>query len=237
MDVNDDDHQDLDSLEALSLTDFALTIDDKSDDSQDHENHRTPPSPTTEDLFEFCSSDASGGQFYKENMVMSHEKDIFSGPKLIPTNDQPNHDQQASKTQNQKKHIIHARCESMRELTSTGTTTQLFRNSHSFDYRKLNKHSRLNYDTNMDSNRKSLSNKSSSSRWTDLVFAPLKVPHEMDLKDIRNRQNIQNTSKSMFPTGGDRFAVKGVGEHRKTSWGVLGFLSCRRSGSVAVTMP
>ncbi|XP_076913085.1 uncharacterized protein LOC143571584 [Bidens hawaiensis] len=125
----------------------------------------------------------------------------------------------------------------MRELTSTGTTTQLFRNSQSFDYRKLNKHSRLNYDTTADSNRNSLSSKSSSARWTDIVFAPLKVPHEMDLKDIRNRQNTQNTSKSMFPTSSDCFAVKGAGDHRKTSWRVLGFLSCRRSGSVAVTMP
>ncbi|KAM0017818.1 hypothetical protein Hdeb2414_s0027g00692281 [Helianthus debilis subsp. tardiflorus] len=228
MDVNNDDHQELESLETLSLTDFPLTRDENScgqDHDHDH-NHRPPPSPS-QDLFEFCSGESN--RFYEQQHMMSDAEDMISGGKLVPTN---------------PKHPQRARCESMRELKSTndkGTaaSTQLFRNSYSFDSKKRTRNLKLNYEPTADNNRNSLSNKSSSSRWADLMFAPLKVPAEMDLKDIRNRQLVKNTSKSLFPTvePSDRFAVNRVGHHRKTSWGVLGFLSCKRSGSVAVTMP
>ncbi|KAI3803133.1 hypothetical protein L1987_31282 [Smallanthus sonchifolius] len=244
MGVNDDDHQELESFDTLSLTDFPLTKDVNSC-GQDHDhNHPNPPSPATEDLFEFCSGGSSGG-LCEQPMIMSHAEDMISGGKLIPINHQPNHDQPPRK-QNQnpnEKHINGGQCESMLELKSIhnkGTASQLFRNSYSFDSKKLNKTSRPNYEPSADNNnnnRNSLSNKSSSSRWSDLVFAPLKVPQEMDLRDIRNRQIVQNTSISLFPAVevSDRFPVSG--DHRKNSWGVLGFLSCKRSGSVAVTTP
>ncbi|KAK1417121.1 hypothetical protein QVD17_26243 [Tagetes erecta] len=232
--VNEDDHgQELEALETLSLTDFPLTEHRDSDD-QDHNIHASPSPATDQDLFEFGSSGI------KQHMMnMSHAEDIISFGKLIPIKDQ-----QPPKTQNDikrnEKHIIHSgRCESMRELksnTNKKTASQLFRNSYSLDYKKLNRNniSKLSYEATCDiyANRNSLSTKSSSSRWTDLVFAPLnKVPPEMDLRDIRNRQIVQSTS--------NRFSFNGASgdHHRKTSWGVLGFLSCKSSGSVAVTMP
>lgn len=234
--VNDDDHQELESLETLSLTDFPLTEHRDSDD-QDHKHgyqyHDLQSPARDQDLFEFGSSGL------KQHMMnMSHAEDIISFGKLIPIKDQ----QQPQKTQNDikhnQKHIIHSgRCESMRELKSNTNkktaSDQLFRNSHSLDYKKLNRNSKLNYEPTADiyANRNSLSTKSFSSRWSDLVFAPLKVPQEMDLRDIRNRQIVQSTS--------NRFSFNGSkgDHHRKTSWGVLGFLSCKSSGSVAVTMP
>ncbi|KAL8235086.1 hypothetical protein R6Q59_021186 [Mikania micrantha] len=238
--ANDDDHQELEALETLSLTDFTLTDDGDSGD-QDHNNHSDSPSSATEDVFEFC---CGGSSVLSEEQMMSHAEDMISGGKLIPIKDQTNNEQ-APRTQNQnpnKKHIDQVRCESMRELKSTpnkGTSSQLFRNSHSLDFKRLNRNSsKLNYEPTSDLNRNSLSHKSSSSRWSDLMFAPLKVPPEMDLRDIRNRQIVQNTSKSLFPTVGasDRFTVSRAGDHRKTSWRVLGFLSCKRSADDAVKL-
>lgn len=216
MGVNDDD-QELEELETLSLTDFALTEDVDSDFQ--HHQYQNPTSSVKDDLFEFCS----GGS------MMSHAEDMIIGGKLIPINDQP------------KKQISRRRSESMRELKSNknkGQTSQLVRNSHSLDYKKLSRNSRLIYEPTTENHRNSLSNKTSSSRWSDLVFGPIKGPPEMDLQDIRNRQIVQNTSKSLFPSveSGDRFTSR-VGCNRKTSWGVLGILSCKSSGSVAVRMP
>ncbi|KAI3814723.1 hypothetical protein L1987_14367 [Smallanthus sonchifolius] len=225
MSVNDDDHEQLEALDTLSLTDFPLIVED---------HHRNPPSPaTTENLFEFYSG-ISGG--YSEDHRMSHAEDMFSGGKLIPINDQQAAPRKQDQTRDEK-HIHRRRCESMHELksnTNKGNASKLVRNSYSLDYKKLNRKSRFIYEpTN------NLSNKTSSSRWSDLVFGPLKGPPEMDLRDIRNRQNV-NTSKSLFSTveGNNRFAVSRVGcDRRKSSWGVLGILSCKSSGSVAVNMP
>ncbi|XP_071689233.1 uncharacterized protein [Rutidosis leptorrhynchoides] len=229
MSVNGDD-QELEALETLSLTDFPLT---EARDSGFHEQlQRNSSSSANEDLFEFFKGEPCG---YLEDDMMSHAEDIISDGKLIPINDQ-------NQAHNKKK--VHRRwSESMRELESTNnkeTASQLVRNSHSLDYKKLSRKSKMNYEPTGEIHRNSLSNKSSSSRWTDLKFGPLRVPHEMDLKNIRNRQIVQNTSKSLFPNGesNDRFMVTRVGNHqRKTSWGVLGILSCKSSVSVAVTMP
>ncbi|XP_071715183.1 uncharacterized protein [Rutidosis leptorrhynchoides] len=225
--VNGDD-QELEALETLSLTDFPLT------EAQDH-LQRNPSSSTNEDLFEFFKGEPSGF-LEQDKMIMSHAEDMISEGKLVPINDQ---------TQTRKTKKVHQRrSESMRELKSTnnkGTVSQLVRNCHSLDYKKLSRKSKMNYDSTAEIHRNSLSNKSSSSRWTDLKLGPLRVPQEMDLKDIRNRQIVLNTtSKSLFPKGecNDRFSVTRVGGHqRKTSWGVLGILSCKSSVSVAVTMP
>ncbi|KAJ0724421.1 hypothetical protein HanPI659440_Chr12g0447511 [Helianthus annuus] len=224
MSVNDDDHQELDELDTLSLTDFPLTSD------QDHDHHpNVPSSPVPEDLFEFCSGRSLG---FSEDHRMSHAEDMFSGGKLIPINNQ----------NRKEKHINRRRSESMHELkssTNKTTASQLVRNSHSLDYKKLNRNSRLNYEPTAEIHRNNPSNKTSSSRWSDIVFGPLKGPPEMDLRDIRNRQ-VVNTSKSMFAKveSSNRFAVNHrAGCHRKSSWGVLGILSCKSSGSVAVNMP
>ncbi|XP_024978971.1 uncharacterized protein LOC112516181 [Cynara cardunculus var. scolymus] len=240
MGVNDDhDEQELEALDTLSLADFPLTDDGDSG----FQNH-LPPNTPSEDFFEFFNG---GLGHYSEEHRMSHAEDIIFAGKLIPINDQPP-PPPPPRMQNQtrkQKQIHRRRSESMRELKSTTnnpTATRLVRNSHSLDYKKLNRNSRYNYcEPTAEIHRNSLGNKfsSSSSRWSDLMFGPVKVPTEMDLRDIRNRQIIQNTTKSLFPIveGGDGFAVSRIGDHRKTSWGVLGILSCKSSGSVAVTMP
>lgn len=222
MSVNNDDQQELDSPDTLSLKDYH--------GSEDHRHPNLPFSTADQDLFEFCNARSS--EWLEQQHRMSHAEDMFSKGKLIPINDQKQ-DQTCN-----KKHVHRRRSESMHELKTTThkATSQLVRNSYSLDYKKLNRNSRLSYESEMQRN--NLSTKTSSSRWSDLVFAPLKGPPEMDLRDIRNRQ-ILNTSKSLFNTvePSDRFAVSRVGCHRKTSWGVLGILSCKSSGSVAVSLP
>ncbi|XP_076915760.1 uncharacterized protein LOC143575219 [Bidens hawaiensis] len=223
MSVNNDyDHQEvLDALDTLSLTDYPLTQDPYS------VYHRNPPSPaTSEDLFEFCSG--TSGVLSNEHR-MSHAEDMFSEGKLAPINDQI-----TTRKTSKVKHIHRRRSESMHELKSTNnngiSAKKLVRNSYSLDYKKLNRNSRLNHEPTANN----LSNKTSSSRWSDLVFGPLKGAPEMDLQDIRNRQ-VVNTSKALFMSveSSNRFS----GYHRKTSWGVLGILSCKSSGSVEVNMP
>lgn len=237
MDVNHDD-QELESLETLSLADFPLTEDG---DSIFQDRQRSPSSSATEDLFEFFNG---GLCDCSEENGMAHAEDMIFGGKLIPINDQTHHEpppQSQNETRN-KKEIHRRRSESMRELksnTSKATAMKLVRNSYSLDYKKLQRNTKSNYEPTPEIHRNSLSNKTNSSRWTDIMFGPVKVPSEMDLRDIRNRQIVQNTSKSLFPTvkSGEGLAVRGVGDHRKTSWGVLGILSCKSSVSVAVTMP
>ncbi|KAI3715157.1 hypothetical protein L6452_22127 [Arctium lappa] len=237
MGVNDDHDQELESLDTLSLTDFPLT-DDGDSSFQDHHPRNTP----SEDLFEFFDG---GFGHYSEEHRMSHAEDIIFAGKLIPINDiQPQHEIPRTQNQTRKQKQIHRRrrSESMRELKSTTnnpTVSRLVRNSHSLDYKKLNRNSKFNYEPTAEIHRNFLGNKTTSSRWSDLMFGSVKVPTEMDLRDIRSRQIIQNTSKSLFPSvdGGDGYSVNRIGDHRKTSWGVLGILSCKSSGSVAVTMP
>ncbi|KAK9060643.1 hypothetical protein SSX86_021349 [Deinandra increscens subsp. villosa] len=270
MNVKDDDRDELEALETLSLTDFPLSVkEDNHSGSEDYQNRNSsltlremcysgseiyqnrniPPSPATEDLFEFCSGRINGfpatedlfefcsGRIegFPDQHRMSHAEDMISGGKLIPINDQQ------IQTRS-KKHIHRRRSESMHELKSTtnkGAARQLVRNSYSLDYKKYNKNSRLtNEPTAEIGHRSNLSAKTFSSRWSDLVFGPLKVPPEMDLRDIRNRQ-IVNNSKSLFPAdeSSNRLLVSKVNCHRKTSWGVLGILSCKSSGSIAVNMP
>ncbi|XP_076892996.1 uncharacterized protein LOC143544899 [Bidens hawaiensis] len=220
MSVNDDyDHQEvLDALDTLSLTDYPLTEDPYSGYNQ---NPQSPP--TSEDLFEFCNGTSD---VLSDTHRMSHAEDMFSGGKLVPINDI----QITTRKRSKVKRIRRRRSESMHELKSTNNNIasgkKLVRNSYSLDYKKLNRNSRLNHEPTANN----LSNKTSSSRWSDLVFGPLKGPSEMDLQDIRNRQ-VVNTSKAVESS--NRFS----GYHRKASWEVLGILSCKSSSSVEVNMP
>ncbi|KAK9078880.1 hypothetical protein SSX86_002938 [Deinandra increscens subsp. villosa] len=216
--------EELEAFETLSLSDFPTTNDHNSGDIQDH--HNNPPSPATDqDCFEFYRGGSSNG-LSENHMMMSHAEDMISGGKLIPINNQPppkTIPQHQNHNQDKQIDRYRGRCESMRELKSTKGNV-IFRNSHSLDHKKLNRNPKPTHEPT-DINRNSLSNRSTSSRF---VFGPLKVPSEMDLRDIRNRQIAQKNNAS------DRFPG---GDNRKTSWGVIGLLSCKRSGSVAVTMP
>ncbi|XP_042486258.1 uncharacterized protein LOC122066509 [Macadamia integrifolia] len=72
--------------------------------------------------------------------------------------------------------------------------------------------------------------------WPLLMFGMVNVPKEMQLKDIRNRQNRRNpTLLPEFISGGDREKVSVRREKEKGSWRLRRALSCRGHGSAAVT--
>ncbi|XP_042492791.1 uncharacterized protein LOC122072272 [Macadamia integrifolia] len=73
-------------------------------------------------------------------------------------------------------------------------------------------------------------------RWPLLMFGMVNAPKEMELKDIRNRQNRRNPTL-LFPefiAGGGTEKVRVRREEEKGSWRLLRALSCRGHGSTAV---
>ncbi|XP_042484979.1 uncharacterized protein LOC122065238 [Macadamia integrifolia] len=76
-------------------------------------------------------------------------------------------------------------------------------------------------------------------RWPLLMFGMVNVPKEMELKDIRNRQNRLNPTL-LFPesdaAGGGSEKVRVRREEEKGSWRLLRALSCRGHGSAAVAV-
>lgn len=72
----------------------------------------------------------------------------------------------------------------------------------------------------------------SKPRWFVMMFGPLKLRPEMDLRDIKNRQ-VRRSPVKLFGGGGD----SGCRSGRRSLWGVdfLKVLSCKNHASVAVT--
>ncbi|KAK1418383.1 hypothetical protein QVD17_27527 [Tagetes erecta] len=207
--LDDDDDQD---SETISLTNFPI--------SNDH--NTTPPSSSspTGDFFEFNSDDYN---------TMSHAEDIIFCGKLIPINHRNNPPEQ---TQAHHKHPIgRSRSESMAKHKPS-TSTPLVRTSRSLDYKKMKRNSSISSERAPEMIKKS---SSSSSRWYVFLFGLVKVPpSEMDIKEIKNRQVRRSVSTETF-----RVAPVAAGsvDHRKCSWKVLGFLSCKSASGADVTTP
>eukprot|EP00256_Glycine_max_P068473 XP_025983068.1 uncharacterized protein LOC100777782 isoform X2 [Glycine max] len=77
--------------------------------------------------------------------------------------------------------------------------------------------------------------KATKPRWYSLMFGTMKIPPEMELSDMKNRQVRRNPSSTMFLTAdsGGKMAVNR--SHGKVSWRILKALSCKDHSSVAVT--
>ncbi|XP_043721882.1 uncharacterized protein LOC122669233 [Telopea speciosissima] len=74
-------------------------------------------------------------------------------------------------------------------------------------------------------------------KWPLLMFGMVNVPKEMELKDIKNRQNRRNPTL-LFPAivaGGGTEEAKVRREEEKGSWRLLRALSCRGHASAVVT--
>ncbi|KAJ0752286.1 hypothetical protein HanPI659440_Chr09g0322601 [Helianthus annuus] len=131
-----------------------------------------------------------------------------------------------------------SRSESMADVKRAASPP--VRTSRSLDYKRLHRNSSMSSESVADISRDGSGKKSSSSRWYVLLFGLVKVPPpEMDIRDIKNRQVRRTSSKS--PLGPSESVnmvpVSRSVDHRKCSWKVLGFLSCKSSSSAAVTMP
>ena len=112
------------------------------------------------------------------------------------------------------------------------------RSSRSLDYRRLrrNPSSAVTPAAEVERN-SSVKKPMRPPRWFLLFFGIVRVPSEMELSDIKNRQFRRNPSATMFPAadGGSGVAVNR--SSGKVSWKILKALSCKDYNSVAVTTP
>ncbi|XP_030458777.1 uncharacterized protein LOC115679312 [Syzygium oleosum] len=214
-----------DDDDALSLSDFPLATaaHPRNDSSRPRRSSSEPP-----DLFEFLIGLGSH---------MRSADDLIVSGKLVPLHDQCR------------------RCESLSELerssvsrsssTRAAAKAQLARSSRSLDYRRLRR-------PPSSLAREAVERRTSSSSaggsgvarsdsfakrppprplWRVLPFVAVKLPAEMELRDMRSRQ-LRRTPSALFvpPTPADRGGWKG-------SWRLIKALSCKDPASVAVATP
>nr|XP_043629506.1 uncharacterized protein LOC122600804 [Erigeron canadensis] len=241
---NKDDQETTEVLDTLSLTDFPITqLDDNVSTIYDEHQPNPPSSSATEDFFEFFQGDLSD---FSEESMMSHAEDIIFCGKLVPINEQRQHTKpkRQSDKHHQRDQQVPIGCRRSRSEPKSQakriTTSSLVRNSHSLDYKKLNRNSSISSEPTSEIRRDGSSKKSSSTRWYVLLFGLVKVPpQEMELRDIKNRQVRRIASKPVLVSPESSYAIpvsRNV-DNRKCSWKVLGFLSCKSSSSAAVTTP
>ncbi|KAE9609855.1 hypothetical protein Lal_00006489 [Lupinus albus] len=176
------------------------------------------PLHDSNELFEFFNG-------FTITSDMCPAEDIISCGKLVPFKDK---DKDKTILTEPKKlpHINRRRSESL---------SSLMRNSRSMDYQRLDDviYPALEYDRSFSTRNVMMSDKKAMKpRWYSIMFGTMKVPHEMVLNDIKNRQFRRNPSTTMFPVpdngGVNRFSGK-------VSWRILKALSCKDPSSVTVT--
>ncbi|KAL7134384.1 hypothetical protein ABFS83_11G023200 [Erythranthe nasuta] len=120
------------------------------------------------------------------------------------------------------------------------TTTRNTHRRRSTDCKKFRR-SEATSDTHRSSSKISSAAKSegwkviSKSKWIGLMmFGPVKIQQEMDLRDMKNRQIRRPNTGSMF--AGGKVPARG-NERRRISWGhdLIRVLSCKNHASVAVS--
>ncbi|KAL1371987.1 hypothetical protein HN51_002159 [Arachis hypogaea] len=244
--------------EALSLCDMPLNQNSRSAskcNSMDDASftkilRRSPPSSSsmtdTTELFEFFSGFSSSS-----SSDMCPADDIIFCGKLVPFKNRQgptqNHMRNQDVVETKKPPLRRRRSESLSSVVTrsnsvtTGSRRFMMRNSRSLDYRRLHEHSSsaISQVPEVDRNLSSRSvaevataKKAMKPRWYSLVFGTMRVPPEMELSDMKNRQVRRNSSGTMFPAMDSGAANRSSG---KVSWKILKALSCKDHSSVAVT--
>ncbi|XP_030544206.1 uncharacterized protein LOC115750790 [Rhodamnia argentea] len=223
--------------DALSLSDFPLatTTHPSSDTDLDHFSDR--PHRSSSDFFEF---------FIDLGSHMRSADDLIVSGKLVPLQDQ-------SAWPSSRGAAMGRRCESLSELErssvsrSRSSRAQLARSSRSLDYRKLCRPSnslvgeaeRTSSSARSMGRLESIVTKPSRPRWRMLPLGVVKLPAEMELRDMRSRQLRRNPSTLIAPPPPP--VVAGVGGNLavdrggwKGSWKLIKALSCKDPATVAV---
>ncbi|OIV99795.1 hypothetical protein TanjilG_26133 [Lupinus angustifolius] len=225
----DDDHE-----EALSLCDLPLNqnTSSKLNNLNDKSFKKIMVSPLHDstELFEFFNG-------FTITTDMCPADDIISCGKLLPLKDK---DKNILTEPKKPPPILRRRSESLSSLNQSNSVATcsrrlMMRNSRSMDYQRLDDviSPVLEYDRSFSTRSVVISEKKAlKPRWYSNMFGTMKVPHEMKLNDIKNRQVRRNPSTSMFPCpdngGVNRFSGK-------VSWRILKALSCKDPSSVTVT--
>ncbi|KAF7838045.1 putative histone H19 [Senna tora] len=174
-----------------------------------------------------------------------HDADQLSPPKKDPKKNKPPAHRRRSESLSKLQSAV---TRSNSASTCGNSRRFMMRNSRSLDYRRLHRTSSssvVSTAPEIERNPSAMSavqseivvKKAMKPRWWySLMFGVVKVPPEMELNDIKNRQFRRNASTAMFPMtdGGGKVAVnRSSGE--KVSWKILKALSCKDYTSVSVT--
>ncbi|XP_020228141.1 uncharacterized protein LOC109809292 [Cajanus cajan] len=125
------------------------------------------------------------------------------------------------------------RSNSVSTCTGGGSRRLMMRNSKSLDYSRLREPAAPEVERNSSARSGGVAaeaKKATKPRWYSLMFGTMKVPAEMELSDMKNRQVRRNPSTTMFVAAEPGGKVGG-----KVSWRILKALSCKDHNSVAVT--
>lgn len=237
--------------EALSLCDLPLdhNVTNKYNSLHDMSSKQSRRSSLSEatDFFEFFNDTTSD---------MCPADDIIFCGKLVPFKD-TDQSPHMKPVKDPNKPLAHRRrSESLSGLQSAVTRSNssstcgtsrrfMMRNSRSLDYRRLHRSpsSVILPAPEIERNPSSRSvvqpeivvKKVMKPRWYSLMFGVVRVPQEMELSDIKNRQFRRNPSTTLFPTtdGDGKLAVNRSSD--KVSWKILKALSCKDYTSVSVT--
>ncbi|CAI8611179.1 unnamed protein product [Vicia faba] len=238
--------------EALSLCDLPINEDSENlDDKSFKRNNIRPLSlPESSELFSGFSSSGSSD--------MCPADDIIFRGKLVPFKELVKEQQRKESLNVEKmnKPQMHrrrsgsvssvTRSSSVSNFGGGSTSNRLMMRNRSLNYCKLREHS-LSFPISKTpevvrgssvrsvASSEGVAKKAMKPRWYSLVFGKMKVPPEMELNDIKNRQVRRNPSKSMF-LGSDSGENLDVNRSSgKVSWKILKALSCKDHNSVSVT--
>ncbi|KAI3805529.1 hypothetical protein L1987_27986 [Smallanthus sonchifolius] len=200
----------------------------------DNQDHWNPSSPTSAgDLFEFFRGGLSD---YSEETMMAHAEDIIFHGKLVPINQQLHRKQPPEQSENHHRRNQHHPL-GRRRSRSESRSSSLVRNSRSLGYEKLKRNSSMWSEPPADITGDG-SGKKSFSRRHVVLFGLMNVPPpEMDIRELKNRRVRLNKMPIGSWESVDVVPVSRSFDHRKCSWKVLEFLSCKSSSSAAVTTP
>ncbi|KAF5207050.1 hypothetical protein FRX31_003360 [Thalictrum thalictroides] len=224
---NNDLQVDSDAEESLSLCDLPLYGNDFIKEQHHHHHLQTPSSSssTDQELFEFFIDMKT-----ETTTNMSSAEDIILCGKLLPYRSPTPLSKFPNKTTSVDDQIFefppkkllrrgHRKSESLNDLPEKSHSSpkiRFIRSSHSLDFHKLNR----------DSSSKITRTRSLQPRWRLMMFGFMKTPTEIELKDIKNRQNRRIPS-TMFPMHYGEETVSVKREEEKGSWRLLRVLSCK----------
>ncbi|XP_058728780.1 uncharacterized protein LOC131601071 [Vicia villosa] len=236
--------------EALSLCDLPINEDSESLDDKSFKRNSIRRPLSLPESSEFFSGFSSSG-----SSDMCPADDIIFRGKLVPFKEIVNEQQKESlnvekwdkpQTHRRRSGSVSSVIRSSSVSNFGGGSNRFMMRNRSLDYCKLREHSssfpvskapEVVRDSSVRSvaSSEGVAKKAMKPRWYSLVFGKMKVPPEMELNDIKNRQVRRNPSKSMF-LGSDSGENLDVNRSSgKVSWKILKALSCKDHNSVSVT--
>ncbi|KAL9325976.1 hypothetical protein ACSQ67_006621 [Phaseolus vulgaris] len=225
----EDEEEEEEQEEALSLCDLPLNRNSRTPslDETSYKKILRPSSLQDNEIFNGFSSSSSSDMCPADDI-------IFCG-KLLPLKNLIV-EEDKSPARRRRSESLSSVTRSNSVSTCTGSRRLMMRNSKSLDYNRLRESSGSEVDRNLSGRSSALpeaaSKKATKPRWYSLMFGTMKVPAEMGLSDMKNRQVRRNASSTMF------VSAEKVGGNRspgKVSWRILKALSCKDHSSVAVT--